>query len=201
MDNDVTQLIDEKVVEAIIKKCLSGNTLHSITNIVIDRLRKEESFIEKMRYDRRIANTRLLLRNYRSLVDHFENSVYTASHVDVEAGLSLAEILGYINENAGDRLKVESIKHSTAKTKILISHIDAMLDIYRVFCENSPHAEDMRRYRIIHFLYLDDEPKTAEELAEIESTNRRTVYRDVTIAVEKLTALIFGADGIALRHK
>jgi len=180
---------------------LGDGVLQEITNIVIDRLRAEEAAAAKAQYDRRKANTKLLLRNYRSLVEHCESATYTASQVDVDDGYCLAEILELINGNASDRLKVESIRQSIIKTKIIIDHIDTMIDLYKTYCDRSPKEEDRRRYRVIYWLYLDHEPKTADELADEEYTDKRTIYRDISIAVEQLTAFIFGIDGINLITK
>lgn len=179
-------------------KKLDPEMLKQITRFVIDRIREEESATAQLQRDKRRASTKLLLRNYRSLVDHCENASFTAAQVEVDDGLSLAEILEMINGKVSDRLKVESIRQSAVKTKIIINHIDTMLGLYKSCCERSPKEEDMRRYRVICGLYLDKERKTAVELAELEYTDKRTIYRDVSAAVEQLTSLFFGIDGLSL---
>ena len=177
-------------------KGLDAALVKEITNCVIDRLRDEEKKAVKTQMDKRRASTRLLLQNYRILVDHFESAVFTVSQVDVDDGLSLGEVIELINGNSSDWLKVESIRQSSVKTKIIVTHINTMLEFYRTFCERSPKEEDKRRYRVIYWLYLDSDPKTVEELADEEKTNERTIYRDVSAAIEQLTALFFGIDGI-----
>ena len=177
-------------------KRLDAALVKEITNCVIDRLREEEKKAAITQQDKRRASTRLLLQNYRILVDHFESAVFTTSQVDVEEGLSLAEIIELIDGNSSDWLKVESIRQSAVKTKIIINHINTMLELYRTYCERSPKEEDIRRYRVIYWLYLDGDPKTVEEIAEEENTNKRTIYRDIHSAIEQLTALFFGIDGI-----
>jgi len=127
---------------------LDAKMMEQITNFIIDRLRKEEAVASKERYNKKKANTKLLLRNYRSLVGHCENATYTAQHVGIDDGLSLAEILEYINGNVSDRLKIESIQQSVIKTKIILEHVDNMIDLYKIFCERSTKKEDMRRYRV-----------------------------------------------------
>ena len=177
-------------------KRLDAALVKEITNCVIDRLREEEKKAAITQQDKRRAGTKLLLKNYRILVDHIESAVYTPSQVDVDDGLSLAEIIELINGSSSERLKVESIKQSSVKTKIIITHINTMLEFYRTYCERSPKEEDMRRYRVIYWLYLDSDPKSVEELAAEEKTNERTIYRDVSAAIEQLTVLFFGIDGI-----
>jgi hypothetical protein len=67
--------------KTVVKK-LDSETLKEITNHVIDRLREEETGSAKARYDRRRANTRMLLRNYRSFTDHAAKAIYKAAHMD-----------------------------------------------------------------------------------------------------------------------
>jgi predicted DNA-binding protein YlxM (UPF0122 family) len=46
--------------------------------------------------------------------------------------------------------------------------------------------------------YINDERKTAEEIAETENIERRTVYKNINAAIKPLSALIFGVDSIKL---
>ena len=54
----------------------------------------------------------------------------------------------------------------------------------------------MRHWRVIKALYLSPTRVTADKVAEQEKINRRTVYKDVDAAVEVLTMLLFGVDGV-----
>jgi hypothetical protein len=180
------------------QKKLDSDTLKEITSYVIAKLREEENNTAKFRYDKRRANTKMLLRNYRSLADHCESAIYDASQADDDT--SLADVLELLGGSRAASLKVESIKESAARTRLIVDHITKMLELYRAFCEHSTRPEDMRRYRVITHMYFSRYPKTAEELAAIESVEARTVYRDVDAAVERLTALIFGIDGLYLQE-
>ena len=175
---------------------LDAETMREITNFIIDRLREEEVSAVRVRHDRKRANTKVLLRNYRSLLDHCESAIYEAAHMEEEEGL--AEILEMMSVNRLESFRIESIKESAVRTKLIIDHINEMLELYRLYCDRSPRPEDGRRYRVIHAMYISDTPKTTEDIAEGESVDRSTVYRDVDAAVERLTALIFGIDGLYL---
>ena len=180
---------------------LDNEVLREIASFVVGQYREEEAKAVKTRYNRRRANTRLLLRNYRSLVDHCDSATYTTSQVDAGDGYCLAEIIELINGSVSERFDVESIRQSAVKTRIIIEHVDAMINLYKTYCDKSPKEEDRRRYRVIYWLYLDYEPKTAFELAGMEHVDERTIYRDVTAAVEQLTAFFFGVGGINLLVK
>jgi hypothetical protein len=90
---------------------------------------------------------------------------------------------------------IESIKKSITRTYIILAHIDQMLKLYKIYYETSGKAEDERRYRILQAVYLDGEKIT--EICEIEGIDESTYYRDIREACGKLSALIFGIDGIS----
>ena len=56
----------------------------------------------------------------------------------------------------------------------------------------------MRRYRVIMAMYIDDDKMTAQDIAEKENIEGRTVYKDITNAIKPLSALIFGIDSIKI---
>ena len=63
-----------------------------------------------------------------------------------------------LDELLEDDLKVESIMKSAARTQIIMRHVNRMLDIYKVVCENSLDETEQRHYRVIEALYLRDRP-------------------------------------------
>jgi len=183
--------------EATLK--LESAVLKEITNFVIDRLRTEEATMAKAKYAKKKASTKLLMRNYRSLADHCESAIYDTESVDQGGGYTLADILDSLHANAS--LEIESIRKSAVRTRIIMDHIDIMLDLYKIYCDRSLKEEDARRYRVIYYLYLSEDPRTHAELAEDEHVDKSTIYRDVEVAIERLTALIFGIDGLSQLFK
>ena len=150
----------------------------------------------KARYDRRLHNTKLLLRNYRMLMEHYMNAVYEGSYAKEEAA-EFADIMELMSNYASDEeVYVESIKKSAARTAIIMEHINKMLGIYAVYCERSEREERRRHYRVINAVFLAEEPTTVAEVAREENVDKRTVYKDIDAACETLTSLIFGIDGI-----
>jgi len=175
---------------------IDTETMDIIADMVLDKIRKKESAATKMRHGKLKANTRRLLRNYRALKDHCERSVYNADTIDEGDGYTFADIIDLINGGGGSSFKIESIRQSTVRTRIIIDHIDTMLNLYKAYCDNSQKEEDARRYRVIYWLYVAEASRTHDEIAVDEYTDIRTIYRDVDMAIERLTALIFGIDGI-----
>lgn len=155
---------------------------------VINEERQQE---RRSRYDRRLGNTRLLLQNYRMFKEHCSRAVFDASQLDENA----IDILDLMWGRDGKNF-VASIKRSAQRTQIILRHIDEMLDAYAGLCKISGREEDLRRMRIVFAYYIDTPGKTVEEISELEHINISTVYRDIAVATEKLTGLIFGLDGL-----
>lgn len=142
--------------------------------------------------DNRLRNTKLLLKNYRMFKVSAANSKYRLE--DCEE--NVYDVLSLMSDSAFRRAEgiVESVRNSAARTIILVNHIDAMIENYRIMCERSGREENMRRFRVLEAMYLKAEAEYPEDIAENESIDKRTVYKDIDAATETLAALIFGSD-------
>lgn len=149
----------------------------------------------KRRRKRKLRNTELLLRNYHMLKENAENSVFGRAQMEESAADILEEMMSLYN----DEIIVESIKNSATRTAIIMSHVDAMISLYQIYCEKSENRDiDLRRYNVIWDRYLADDPMTVEALADKYHMTKQNVYADLRIATERLTALIFGVDGLTV---
>ncbi len=157
----------------------------------MEKLEKERRKDVEERVDRRLHNTRLLLKNYRLFREHTDHAVYQVEQLDE----SIYEILELM-ERRGPSDFSASIKNSAARTAVLVRHIDVMLGLYKTYCENSGRQEDLRRWRVAKALYVNDQPATVQELADREFVAEKTIRRDVDSICEHLSALLFGIDGI-----
>lgn len=151
---------------------------------------------EKERADKRLHNTKLLLQNYRMFVIHAGRAVYSSSDVLDELPVQiLGRMMG--DDLDDDEIYIESIKSSKMRTAIIVKHIQDMLSMYEIFCERSDNEEERRRYRVLKMRYIDDPSINVVEIAEQENVAIRTVYKDLDKAIKRLSALIFGIDGIS----
>lgn len=178
--------ISQEMMEAIATIAGRAGAKEAAEVIAKERQRERES-----RYDRRLGNTKLLLENYRMFKEHCSRAVFDASQLDENA----IDILDLMWGGDGDNF-VKSIKKSAQRTQIILRHIDEMLDAYAGLCQLSGREEELRRMREVFALYIDNPGKTIQEISEQENVNTSTVYRDIAIATEKLTGLIFGLDGL-----
>ena len=160
----------------------------------MERLEQEKKSMYHKAVDRRIHNTKLLLRNYRMLRENADNSIYGRGQMEESA----ADILCSMMNLYDDEVIVDAIKRSATRTAIIISHIDTMLKLYEAYCSKSGNELDGRRYEIIMDAYIIEQPMAVKEIAKKWHMSKENVYSDLKIATERLSALIFGVDGLRL---
>lgn len=149
-----------------------------------------------LRADRRLRNTKLLLRNYHMLKEHAENSVFGRTQME-ESAIDILESMMSVYDN---EVIIESIKRSATRTAIIVSHIETMFGLYHAYCEKSVNQEiDMRRYEVVWDMYMAEEPLKVKEIAKKQNMSKDNVYADLRVAIERLTALIFGVDGLKVK--
>lgn len=162
----------------------------------LDTFNKEWEEERKHRRKRKLRNTELLLRNYHMLKENAENSVFGRSQMEESAADILEEMMSLYN----DEVIVESIKNSATRTAIIMSHVDTMISLYHTYCERAENSDiEMRRYDVLWDRYLADEPLNVESISKKHHMTKQNVYADLKIATERLTALIFGVDGLSVR--
>lgn len=152
----------------------------------------------KIRYDKRIRNTGLLLKNYNVFLEHCENAVYELAE-DIQLNdedSNVIAIFDKIYDMEEDKTIIESILKSKTRTMIILRHITNAIEFYKFKAAKSKDIELQRRVRVIQMLFLDKETKSYEEISNIEHISTKTVNRDRKKAISELAPLIFGIDGI-----
>ena len=152
---------------------------------------KQREISSQERRTKRLRNTKLLVKNYRMFKSHCINAVYEVSQI-TESPTEIIDLMW--DPYSSHKSPVKSIKSSVMRTQVIMAHIDEMLSIYKVICDKSTKDEDRRRYRILTAMYINDNIVSIEQLAENENIDKRTAYKDIDIACEKISALIFGVD-------
>lgn len=131
-------LTKEEVETMIAKAALAG------ASVAADTLQKAHQKEQKELKDRRLHNTRLLLRNYRMLKESCAKAVYQKEHSEK----STAEVIeDLMSMKASDGVIVNSIKESAERTGIIISHVDRIFGNMDVYFD-TPHKRHVaERYR------------------------------------------------------
>lgn len=148
------------------------------------------------RADKRLRNTKLLLRNYHMLKEHAENSVFGRTQME-ESALDILESMMSLYDS---EVIIESIKRSATRTAVIVSHIETMFGLYAAYCDKSPNRDiEMRRYEVVWDMYMAEVTLSAKKIAEKQHMSKDNVYADLRVATERLTALIFGVDGLKVQ--
>lgn len=161
----------------------------------IDQQRRKEV---KSRHDKRLRNTKLLLKHYNLFKDHCKNSISNMKNIPESTEENPIDILDSL-ESFDRGVYVESIKRSVTRTYIILNHIDEMMNLYKAYCTSSGKTEELRRFRIIQMAYFDK--VSPADICEKENIDQSTYYRDIREACSKLSALLFGIDGISSMRK
>ena len=182
--------ISSRVMEQAIQRGIDAGV-----KAAMEHIRTEREKERKSRQDRRLRNTRLLLKNYRLLKEHTKGAIFRANQARERA----VDILDGLNDyEMDDGLYIESIKKSQQRTLIILAHIDQMLELYKAYCYNSGNPENIRRYGVVMATYSDEPKKSALEIAGTFGIEKRTVYKDIKAAANPLTALLFGIDSLRM---
>lgn len=145
----------------------------------------------KSRNDRRLRNTKLLLSHYREFKEFARNAVYSKEQIEESAIDILDQMWDPYDRQ---EVLVESIKKSKLRTVIILEHVDEMLDIYRKLCLLEDNPEGLRRYEILYELYISEKISSMGEIAQCHNIDKRTAYRDLKTALNRVSLLIFGVD-------
>lgn len=192
------QGIDEKIHAAINLGVTIGATTGAEigAKAAVRAVEREKKHIRKKQQDSRLHNTKLLLRNYRVLNEHYKNAVFSVEKA-IEETDAFNEIIELMNNTfSDDEVYIESIRQSALRTRVIMAHVNKMLAVYENICERSIRQDDARHWRVIKAMYIDEIAITATEVAAIENIDKRTVYKDIDAAVSDLTVLFFGINGL-----
>ena len=83
-----------------------------------------------------------------------------------EADENFEDIMRSMGRPADEQIFVESIQKNYLATQIIMTHINKMLDCYKIMCERSNRADDKRHWRVLEGLYLADNYTTAGKIAQ-----------------------------------
>lgn len=180
----------------IIQNSITAGVNEGVKRAMIeyDRNKKNSS---KIKYDKRLRNTGLLLKNYRNFKEHCKNAIYEdLEAIKIKKDSDVIEIFDKIYNTENDATIVESILKSKERTLIIIKHIDYCISFYEHKASKSDNKEFQRRVEVLKKLYIDEEEKNFEEIADELFISTKTVNRDRKKATEDLAPLVFGVDGI-----
>ena len=203
---DIQHLIDDAVEKAVracteqfavtLKETIEKSS-ETAAKTAIRTIEKEKKKLKQQDYDWKYHNTKLLIRNYRQLNEYFRSAVFDIAGAE-EADESFEDILRMMENKRliDENVFVESIQRNYLRTKIIMTHVNTMLDAYQLLCERSKRQDSQRHWRVLYNLYISSESMTASDIAKAENIDKRTVYKDIDACISDLTCLFFGVSGI-----
>lgn len=147
-----------------------------------------------------LFRTKKLLENYTKLKDYAEQAVVTLEQAEeVDETLVNMEVLTKFKLFEDDKTIHRQLRGVNA-VKIMMAHVDRMLNVYKTNCLNSAQEVMHRRWFAIEYMYLEREggKKTTKEIAEIYQTDLSNIQKDAKEARNDLTTLFFGLDAMVL---
>ncbi|WP_326514799.1 hypothetical protein [Clostridium intestinale] len=163
----------------------------------IKYIKEQEYRKTTKRYDRRLRNTKLLLKHFRALYEHNNITENTTIKIFKENAVDILDDIEAIDD---EEQYVQALSRTKIRTLIMVEHINKACRYYKTICESEDKAKE-RRYKIINYMYLDlslETVPTYEQVAEHFNITIKTVGRDVKSAINDLSILLFGIDGIRL---
>ena len=184
-ESQLLALVEQLVVEGVAKGVKKG----------IEQLKNEERLKEKITYDTRIKNTRLLLKNYRNFVKACKQATFTEK--DLETA-TVEEVLDKLFCQSCDEITVvQSILASKKRTEIILTHIKRIIDFYLYESDHSNNDEKKRKAHVLNDLYVVGKYKPKiNDMSEKYHISERQIRRDANSAIEEIAVLMFGIDGI-----
>ena len=173
--------------EEIIKIAAKAGADAAIAKIELARGKESKEW-----HDRRLRNADLLILNYRDFKECAANAIYDAEQSDEVVNiLDLMWDPHYRSEQI-----IESIKSTAIRTKIIVTHIEGMISVYRTISFGAKNPVEKRRYETLYDYYIADVPLSISEIAIKQDVVPRTVYDDLKAASKRMATLLFGVDAI-----
>ncbi len=184
-DSELLKIMESMVSAGVAKGIRQG----------LEQLKNEERLREKITYDTKLKNTRLLLKNYRNFVRACQQATYT--EVELETA-TVEDVLDKIFCTTYDEVTVvQSILVSKKRTEIIIAHINKIINYYVYEADISNNDEKKRKAHILKELYIDGKIKPKiSDMSEKYKVGERQIHRDTKAAIEEISILLFGIDGI-----
>lgn len=197
-DNENTLKVDPELYD-IINNAVEVGVSRGVKGAMLEYDRQQKNK-KKIRYDRRLKNTQLLLENYKNFMDHCENAIYelTEDIKVTDEDDSVMAIFDKIYDMEEDKTIIESILKSKTRTIIILRHINNCINFYNYRADTSDNEELKRRNNVLNRLYINNKTNTYSEIAEELHISTKTVNRDRKAAIKELAPLFFGVDGIGL---
>lgn len=163
----------------------------TIENLIDLSVRKAiKSYAKELKVEQNkmaLHNTRLLLKNYDKIKKSIELSIDELNQDILELDIDFSDV----TDIDGERLYIDSIRRSKARSLTIISHIDNALQIMRQEKEKTGFKD---KYDIFYNCIFNK--MSYEDAAQEYNTSIASVSRWIKELTREMSVYIFGVDGI-----
>lgn len=150
---------------------MKENEIAEIVKVTTAEVLARKTEIIESEFDARYHDVNLLMKNYRKLKTHY-------AHI------------------APETLEVGVICSMQRKTKLMMSHVDQMLEAYKALCSKASSPDVARRWDALYLRYISEKQLSVDDIADRLHIDKRTFYRDISKAMEDMAVLLFGIEAI-----
>lgn len=166
--------------------------LTEIVKQVISEYDKQQREKDKKRKDRRLRNTHLLLKNYNNLLIHIDYAIDSEIKIQEDTEEMYDPDSVEYDDEQYELIYINAIKRTKTRTRIIVKHIETAIEFYKQ--KSNIDNISKRRYEVLNKYYFEN--KKISEIAIELDCSEKTIVRDKNKAVEELSSLFFGIDGI-----
>lgn len=132
--------------------------------------------------DKRLHNTRLLMKNYNALKEHIDNVNEDIEEFELE-----------VEDGTKDGVWIMSIARSKLRTAKMLGYIDSAMELLE---ERFRKNGEMEKYRAFTLFFI--EKKTNEEIQEILTCGKNSPKRWSDLIINELSILLWGIDALGI---
>lgn len=160
-----------------------------MSNEEIKQIAKEAAMeaIMQMRLegkDKKLHNTRLLMRNYNTLKEHISSK---EGHIEIRVKFDDEYCI------EADYMWLESVARSKSRTAKMIKYVDDKIIYLRKKFEEKKQYE---RYRAFEMFFIEE--KTNEEIQEELNCSKNIPKKWSDIVINELSVLLWGIDALGI---
>lgn len=154
---------------------MSNKEIKELAKEVIKELAKQQK-------DKRLHNTRLLMKNYNTLKNHLENVNEDIKEFELE-----------VEMDSKDNIWIMSIARSKMRTAKMIGYLESAMYITKDKFNKNYESE---KYRAFELYYIDK--KTNEEIQEELNCGKNSPKKWSDLIIEELNVLLWGIDALGI---
>lgn len=154
---------------------MSNKEVKELAKEVIKELTKQQK-------DKRLHNTRLLMKNYTALKNHIENVNEDIEEFEIE-----------VEMGSKDNIWIMSIARSKIRTAKMVGYVESAMDIIKEKFEKNLELE---KFKAFEMHYIDK--KTNEEIQEALNCGKNSPKKWSDLIIEELNVLLWGIDALGI---